>query len=130
MPNFKVYKRQNSPRRLSGKPTVTIQSRGLISFSPSAIAVLGYPKAIAFLYDKDEKLIGFRSAKPDEENAHITRSPTKRATGRIVSALAFCRFAELDLSVSRRYPLIDDGGIPCIDLKQPGTPVTSNRRKH
>jgi hypothetical protein len=128
MPNFEVYKRADSyGRRSRHEATVTVQRRGCFSFSPAAIAMIGNPGRVKLLYDRDEQLVGFRGAKRSDTSAHAIRS---HGNGQhILSAAAFCQFAEIDTSESRRYPLVEIEGTACIDLKQPGTPVTSNRRK-
>ncbi len=128
MPNFDVYSR--AIWRLGAEPTVTIQARrGLISFSPSAITALGEPEAIIFMYDKDKGLAGFRAARPGETNGFKVRKANPRGIARMVSATDFCRFIGADPGQSRRYPLEYEDGQFYIDLKQTGTPVTSNRRK-
>ena len=123
MPDFEIYKRTNSHRR-STHATVTVTSRGLITFSGAAWEALGSPEAITFLCDRGESLIGFRGAPPGSANAHSVRGKQH-----IVSAVAFLRFIKMDTGQSRRWPLIQADGTYCIDLNQPGTPVTSNRRK-
>ncbi len=120
MPNFEIYDRVNA--RESRGATVTIQRRGIISFSPDAYAMLGSPEAVVFLYDREERLIGFRPAARGDQDAYAIRSPLT------VSAMALCKRLGIDTSESRRYPLGMDNP-PFIDLKQPGAVVTSNRRK-
>src|ERR1039457_3305899 len=127
MPNFKVYKRAHSRNHTSRAATVTIQMRGRISFSPAAIAALGSPEAVAFLYDQADQLISFRKALRSEPNTYPVRAP--RSGVHIVSGRGFCKFIGLDLSESRRYPLVPMDGTHCIDLREAGVPVTSNRRK-
>jgi hypothetical protein len=127
MPNFEVYKRTHFGKRTSQAATVTIQMRGRISFSPPAIAALGSPEAVTFLYDQEAQLIGFRKARRSEPSAYPVRAP--RSGVHIVSGRGFCEFIGLDLSESRRYPLVLMDGTHCIDLREAGVPVTSNRRK-
>jgi hypothetical protein len=99
-------------------------SRGALGFSPAAYEALGSPAAVVYLTDRDERLIGFRPASPEEPNAHkVSRA------ARTTSARALLRFMGAEYAQSRRYPLLTDDGTPHIDLKQPGTPVTSNRAK-
>ncbi len=123
MPNFELYERANSRvSRRVGK-SVTVQRRGQIAFSADALAELGHPKAVAFLVDRDERLLGFRPASPRTAGASVIR-----ATGHIASAVRVLRYLNVDLSESRRYPLACEDGVHYIDLKQPGVVVTSNRR--
>ncbi len=125
MPNFEVYKRTSMGARKRHGETVTIQRRGLISFSDDAYARLGSPDAVVFLVDAKERLIGFRAARRSENRAYSVRSAQH-----LVSGTAVCKFMGADAEQARRYPLIYDGDVPpYIDLKQPGLIVTSNRRK-
>lgn len=125
MPNFELYERTNSRvSRRVGK-SVTVQRRGQVCFSTEALAALGNPKAIAFLVDRDERLLGFRAASQRATGASLIRITT-----RIASAIRVLRYLDVDLSESRRYPLVVIDGVQCIDLKQSGEVVTSNRAKH
>jgi len=128
MPNFEVYQRSNSNRHYR-EPMVTVERRAQIALNPAALHALGYPDAITFLVDKDERLLGFRPA------GIVENSGRKKAVGDgaivrpqgIVAAVRVLRYMEADLSASRRYPLIVLDGVHCIDLKEPGKVVTSNR---
>jgi hypothetical protein len=127
VPNFEVYKRQDSRRGWWRDPTVTVMKRGLLSLSPAAMRALEEPAAIRFLVDRDARMLGLGRAEPGEKNAMRVR-----ITGsgqHFVSAIPVLAYLEADLSESRRYPLLMIDGTHCIDLKEPGTPVTSNRRK-
>jgi len=123
MPDFEIYERTGSRRR-STHATVTITRRGVITFSGAAWEALGSPAAVTFLYYREERLAGFRSTAAAHQNAHRVRGKQH-----VASAVAFLRFIKLDASQTRRWPLIQVDGTYCIDLKEAGTPVTSNRRK-
>lgn len=126
MPNFEEFERTDARWHGRRVPTATIQRRGLISFSPAGYELLGSPDAVTFLYDQGEQLIGFRKAARRESNAHALRSIGNGQ--HVVSAGTFCRFIGIDMTVSRRYPLAVVDGVPCVDLGEPGAPVTSNRK--
>ncbi len=127
MPKFEEYERTvGSGWRKRQGPSVTVQRRGSLSFSQAAMEMLGNPGALVFLVDQDERLVGFRKAPRSARNARVVTSPF--AGTYTVSARALCTFLGLDLSEARRYPLAEIDGTPCIDLKQPGAIVTSNRR--
>ena len=126
MPQFELYERRLLGNRRTHKATVTIQRRGVISFSEPAFEALGSPQAVVFLYDRDEKLIGFRKAGESEQNSHTIRSAPDGS--HVAAAHAFVRFLGLDLSESRRYPLVSQNGMHYVDLNEPGVVVTSNRR--
>jgi hypothetical protein len=124
MPNFEIYDRRNSRVLRRVGSCVTVQRRGQVAFSVEALAALGHPKAIVFLVDRKERLLGFRAAGEADE-----RSSAIRGAGHIASAARVLRYMDADLGESRRYPLQVVDGVQCIDLKQPGVAVTSNRAK-
>jgi hypothetical protein len=120
VPDFETYIRGARPEK---PPTVTITAAGMVVLSLSAYESLGRPAGVVFLIDRDERLIGFRPAVRGEKAA-FSVSDTRNVSGRSV-----LREMDVDYGTSQRYPLLTDDGTPHIDLKQPGTPVTSNRRK-
>jgi hypothetical protein len=112
---------------------VTVGLRGTVKFNPAAAKALGEPDAIVFLVDKEDRLLGFRAGEVTTDgpgrrkgtgNAQPLRTP-----GNTVSATHVLRYLHVDLSQSRRYPLVAIDGVQCIELKRPGMVVTSNRRK-
>jgi hypothetical protein len=120
--NFEVYDRRNSPspkRRRLGE-TVTVQRAGVISFSTASMAALGNPRAVVYLVDREDRVLGFRAAPPGTPNASLIGG-----TGHTASGVAVLKYMEADLSESRRYPLVVMDGVYCIDLKQPGEVVAN-----
>jgi len=112
-------------------PYVTIQRRGTMGFNAAAHAALGSPEAIEFLFDPQERVIGVRAVDPSAQHAYAIRPNNGDATARtfLVSGTAFVRYYGIDTTVSRRWPAKMQDGILCIDLKEPGTEVTSNRNR-
>lgn len=127
MPNFETFKKRMVP--LKKAPYVTIQKRGTMSFNAAAHAALGQPEAVELLYDPSEKIIGVRKVDPAVEHAYPLRSPSQAERSFILSGTAFMRYYELDAEVSTRRSAYMDGDVLCIDLKDAGTVVTSNRNK-
>jgi hypothetical protein len=124
--HFEEYQRGDSyaSRKRQGE-TVTVQRRGLLSFSAGALAALGSPPAVKFLVDKEARVIGFGPCKPRDRNAHAVRGRMH-----LVSAVAVLRHMDVDLTQSRRYTLrVEDGEPPYIDLNEDAPVVTSNRAK-
>ena len=123
MPKFEIYDRKDSE---TGRgETVTVMRRGLLSLSPDAFTRLGSPQAVRYLVSKDERLIGFQPCGPGDANAHAVSAGT-----RIMSAVTLLKDMGADLGQARRYDLkVQDGFPPYIDLREPGVPVTSGRRK-
>jgi hypothetical protein len=126
MPEFETFKKRMVP--LKKAPYVTIQKRGTMSFNAAAHAALGNPEAVELLYDVKQQIMGVRAVDPAVEHAYPLRSPSKKDQSFILSGTAFTKYYEIDTTVSTRYPATMEDGILCIDLKQEGTVVTSNRR--
>lgn len=128
MPTFETFTKRLVP--LAKAPYVTIQKRGTMSFNHSAFVALGSPEAIELLYDRDERIIGVRAVHPGVEHAYPIRATGggKADSGTwMVSGRAFAQYYGIDTEVSRRYAAVMDNGVLCIDLKDEGTVVTSNR---
>jgi hypothetical protein len=120
---FEIFGR---PSQGSRGLTVTVNCRGYLSLSPDAFTRLGSPRAVRYLIDKNERVIGFQPCKPREEHAHAV---SQRAYS--MCAVSLLKYMGVPFSEGgRRYDLqVADGVPPYIDLKRPGVPVTSNRRK-
>ena len=126
MANFEVFTRRMVP--LVKQPAVTIQKRGNISINRAAFVALGEPQAVELLYDPTERIVGFRGVPVDTEHAYPMRPQGQKEDGPyIVAGMAFTKYYAIDTTISRRWPAAMQDDILCIDLKQPGTVVTSNR---
>lgn len=110
------------------QPFVTIQKRGTISLNAAAYAALDEPEAVELLFDPSDRIVGFRAVPKESEHAYPLRAQSGKSIGPyIVSGTAFTRYYSIDTTVSRRWIGYMDDDILCVDLKQPGTEVTSNR---
>lgn len=120
---LELFDRRLAP--LSKAPLVTIQRRGNLSFTHAAHELLGKPDAIELLYDRDERLIGIRSADPQSPTAFTLRPAVadRPASPLVTTATSFTTFYNIDTSVSRRWtPELRDG-LLLIDLKGPSIEV-------
>ncbi|MCT2586047.1 hypothetical protein [Actinophytocola gossypii] len=127
MPKFEVFTKRMVP--LAEKPYVTIQKRGNLALNKSAHAALGEPKAVELLFDPEAKVIGFRAIETDVEHAYPIRSQGGKDIGPyLVAGTAFTKYYGIDTTMARRFPATMDDGVLCIDLSQPGTVVSSNRK--
>lgn len=126
MPGFKVYKGELSRDRSSRPATVTVMKSGLFSFSPAAIAALGDPDYVLFLYDRNTQRIGFREATKGTPHSYRVRAIGNGT--HVVTAIAFLRFLGADLAETRRYPLLPSRDGHYISLAGPGVVVRGNRR--
>lgn len=126
MPNFEVFTRRLIP--LVKQPAVTVQRRGNISINRAAFVAMGEPEAVELLYDATEQIIGLRGVPRTTDHAYPMRAQGGKDDGPyLVAGMAFTKYYGIDTSTSKRWPAAMEGGVLCIDLKQEGTVVTSNR---
>jgi len=123
---FEVFTKRMVP--LAKAPYVTIQRRGTFSFNKSAWVAMGEPEAIEFMYDHVEKVIGLHKVEPTTEHAYPLRG-VKSDGPWIASGTAFTKYFGIDTEISLRFPARFEGDLLCIDLKDGGTEVTSNRSR-
>lgn len=127
MQHFEVFThKQSRPPR--DEAWVTINSRGGITLSEAAYHQLGSPEAVQLLYNRDEQIVGFRAAMAPSLDAYAIR-PFNGGTSFGVAGKAFTQHYGIDTTVARRRPTVMDGDLLCVDLKQAGTVVTSNRAR-
>lgn len=118
MPNFESFSRRMLPLR--DEPAVTIQKRGSMSLNRSAYVALGEPVSIELLYDREASIVGLRATDTQAPNAYHVRQSVRSGNGPwLISAMAFVKFYELDVSATRRWPAFLDGDILCVDLTGP-----------
>lgn len=126
VPEFETFTRRMIP--LVKKPSITIQKRGTMSFNKAAYVALGSPEAVELLYDKELKIVGIRAIDPIVDHAYPMRPQANKDDGPyIVSGAAFTKYYGIDTEEARRWNAELEDGILCIDLRQPGQVVTSNR---
>lgn len=126
---FEVFQKSSAP--LTKVPTVTIQTRGLISINRSAHALIDNPEAVEFLYDPERQVVGLRPASIEAPNAYPVRPQNSSTTAGplLIAGTAFTKFHGIDTTHARRWvPTVEDG-ILCIDLQAPSQLVVSNRSK-
>lgn len=124
---FEVFTKRMAP--LGKKPSVTIQKRGLFSINRAAHALLGEPKTVELLFDRQDHVVGMRAVDEDAPHAYVLRpqSPAKDTGPLIIAGGLFTQFYEIDTSVSRRWIPTFEDGILRVDLKTEGVIATSNR---
>jgi hypothetical protein len=115
LPDFETFQRQLSS--IVRQPFVTIRRGGTLALSTAAHAALGSPAAVGLLYDVDARVIGVQPVDIHDERAHFVRAPTRPASGPfLVSAAAFIRYYDIDLTITlRRCAYVVDGTL-CVDL--------------
>jgi hypothetical protein len=113
---FEVFTKRMA--RAADQPYVTIQKRGIIAFNHAAFRALGEPSAVTFLFDRENRVVGFRAAERGEEHAYGVRANAKGTT-HMVSGTLFTKHYEIPTEVARRWlGRINDDGLLTIDLKE------------
>lgn len=123
---FETFKRQRAP--ITTDPAITIQKRGTMSLNAPAYEALEQPKYVELLFDRDERLIGFRKVDESIRHAYIVR-PLGRGTTHMVSGTAFLAYYGIDFDTARRWVARQEDDLLVVDLKQPGIEVTGNRAR-
>ena len=116
---FEVFDKKSVPS--TTEPWVTIQKKGLLSLNRTAAEALGTPEAVELLFDREEEIIGFRSADLNNPRAFQLRKQGKNPTRNsnyLVAGTAFCNYYKIDTSFARRYKPKMNSGILTVDLKQ------------
>lgn len=124
MANFEVF--TNGQLRKRG-PAMTIARRGLLLLNHAADDLLGKPRKVQLLYDREARLIGVRAAAADAETAYVVSGSYSRS----ISASAFLRHYAIPTAEdgALRWPATLCGDVLVIDLNDPPAAVTSNRAK-
>jgi hypothetical protein len=122
---FEVFDKKSATS--SKTPMVTIQKDGPFSLNKAAYDAMGAPEYVELLYDRAEKLIGFRPASPDSPRAYEVKAQGKNSTGKQIPGRAFANFYDLDVAVARRYRVEMRDGILVLDLKGDSVVVTGPR---
>lgn len=107
---------------------MTITQRGCLLLNRAARAAMGEPEAVELLYDQAERIVGLRPVPVETPHAFRVGISGDGAWGSI-GALGFVRHYGIDRSVARRRLAYLDDGVLCVDLRQPGYAVTSNRAR-
>lgn len=125
MSGFEVFTKKMAP--LGKTPGVTIQKRGIITINRSAHALLGKPRAVELLFDRERKRIGLRPVDESAQHGNLLRPQGSGDTGpMVVAGTAFTKYYNIDTAVSRRWvPQLEDG-VMVLELDQ-GVVITSNR---
>lgn len=126
MPNFEVFNRRAAP--VTTQPLVTIQKRGAMSFNRAAFEALGAPEAVEFLFDREERVMGFRPVSADVPHAYRPRKQGQ-AYNYILAGQAFTQHYGIKTDTARRYVAAMLDGVLVVDLTQPGTDATGPRSR-
>lgn len=117
LPNFEVYRRSDPPR--DDTPTVTI-SRTSVHLNKHALALLGRPETVELLCDPKHLIVGIRPAPGGDEATTFKVHTTRDGGGGRVDARGFADRYNLPVETPRRWTAYLDGGVMCVDIRQPG----------
>jgi hypothetical protein len=116
--------------RRGSEPFLTIQRKGVFSLNRAAFEVMGSPEAVELLYDPEAQLIGLRKVDPNAPHAYMVRGPGGRGGENtfLISGTAFTNYYEIDTSTTTRRAVRMMDDMLVVDLTDPGTKVSGNRR--
>ena len=114
MPNWEVFDRKARPS--VKQPLVSLQASGNFSMNEASYNAIGRPDFVELLYDRDERIVGFRGANDKSPHSYPI---TPQANGRTfqTGGRAFCSYHDIPTGKARRFAgeLID--GVLAVNLK-------------
>lgn len=124
MDEFEVFDKYHS--RSVKELYITIQRRGNFSLNRAALQAMGSPKFVELLYNRTQRLIGFRPTNAANGRAVPVRKQSN-SESYIIAGLTFTKEYDIDSSVARRYTAQMQGSMLVVDLKSPSTDATGPR---
>jgi hypothetical protein len=123
---FEVFDKRAATATKS--PMVTIQRGGHFSLNKPAYQAMGEPETVELLFDREERLVGFRPISSTSPRGFPVKPQGKKSpTTFMVAGKAFAKHYELDVSTARRYGVEMKDGILVLDLNGPSIDVTGPR---
>ena len=114
MPNWEVFDRKAKP--LVSQPLVTLQASGTFSMNEASYDALGQPDQVELLYDREEKIIGFRAATEKSPHSYPIK-PQQNGRTFQTGGRAFCSHYGIEIGKARRFAGEMIEGVLAIDLK-------------
>ncbi|MGI8867129.1 MAG: hypothetical protein ACR2G1_10390 [Rubrobacteraceae bacterium] len=115
MPNFEKFRRSNITS--GAVPMVSIHLRGIMALNEQAQEALGKPDAIELFYDREDRIVGMKSAPRSSPDAYAVRHHAKHSSQ--IAGQSFLEFYEIPQNVrGRRYKAEKDGDFLTVDLTQ------------
>jgi len=130
VPTFEVFDAQAAPR--VKQPLVSLQRKGVFTLNRAAFAALGEPDAVQLLFDTTERIVGFRSADPDQANSYAVRltEPSGSGSGSYaISGAAFVKHYEIPVDCARRWPAQLDDGVLLFALDDPAVQIVGREAR-
>lgn len=108
---------------------VTIQRRGNFSLNRAAFKALGSPKAVKMLFNRSERLIGFRPTTPEDFRSVPVRKQGQ-SDSYMIAGLTFCKEYDIDTTTARRYEVEVQQGVLIVDLNASSIDATGPRLRN
>ncbi len=126
MPQFEVFKGRDS--RAGTEPLVTMQRGGIYSLNQAAHEALGRPEFVELLFDRNDRVMGFRNVPRGVTHAYKVRGQANSSSF-LVTGRAFNQYFGITVDKARRYPvtMIDD--VMAVDLKSGESVQRQSRMK-
>ena len=124
---FEIFARGSAPKPTH--PFVTVQRRGLLSFNRAAYDALGAPKAVMLLYNRAQRIIGFRASDPGDPRSYPVRQQGTNGSTFLVAGAAFTSHYDIKTQEARRYQATLKGDMLTIDLNDDAPIVSGPRSK-
>lgn len=124
--DLEVFDKRKAP--VVDVPLVTLQAKGNFSFNAAAIAALGNPEGLEYVYSPSEKVLGFRAADPNEPHAYRIRKQPNSLNYQS-AGIAFRTHYGLPTGQALRHRAELVGDTLFVDLKESAQDVTHKRKK-
>ena len=112
---FETFDKRRAGR--TKQALMTIQRGGTFSFNKAAYDLLEQPEALELLYDRERKVVGFRSTKLENPRGFPVRTQGKNSVSYMVAGRAFTKHFGIDTATARRYPGKMEDDILVLDLR-------------
>ena len=98
---------------------VTLNRKNVFCLNKKVFEMLGEPEAVVLMFDKKEKVIGMRPARPSPTGTFRVHPHTSGTTHKIIRAAPFCRAFNIRMDCTSAFvqPRLDDDGVLMLDLK-------------
>lgn len=115
MPDFETFRRYKVTE--APTPIVAFHVRGIFALNELAYGALGRPEAVELLYDRRNKVIGFKASTRRSPDSYAVRHHTKHSYQ--VEGRSFMRYYDIpEQATGRRYQAEMVDGVLAVDLKQ------------
>lgn len=112
---FEVFDKKSAPS--SEVPIVTIQKKGILSLNAAAHQIIDGKNVVELLFDRDRRVMALRPADPSPRTYKLRKAASGNQM--LLSATAFMKVYDVDVTVTKRYQPFKEDGMLCLDLSSP-----------